>query len=141
MNALVLLYNIEKISTCFSNLTILSDSIFTYDTDKKIGNMIKELNIEIDLEIAKSLINDIDEKNYSNKTIILCLNKFKECLKKIEEILIKINEKLGYNQSLFLNFNWRKYKFDNDIENLKIYKKQFDDIYNKLLMLLHLHKN
>ena len=37
----------------------------------------------------------------------------------MERLLLEIHEKIGYNKKLLIAYNWRSYKFDNEIINIR----------------------
>jgi len=87
-----------------------------YDDDK-VYKCINELDIQKKL---KSIINYIEKAQYVNSFVKNEVEGIKEIIVKIEDQLNIINERLKYNKSLWILSSYRKYNFNNRINELSV---------------------
>lgn len=124
-----------KVSSSANGIYALISNISSFSNSSDIVNEIKELDIEISVKI---LVKMLKELNIQNKTGTFeeSYNSLRECLQNIENELGEIHHKLAFNSSLRLLSYFRKYKFHNSINRLKILKKQLDNRTNMFFNIL-----
>lgn len=127
---------------CLSILSGSVKSIYNLATSLKstnnieINKIIKELDIDNDVILIESLLQEIDIEKIHSKTIALCLNSIKELILEIEKTFDEINKRNNYNNSLWYGKSMREYKFDDLIESLKILKISLDNRKKNLFELI-----
>ena len=109
----IILYNIKILTQNIYNII----GYINHNPDIKLKEELMELDIEFKIKIVELLLNNI---NTDKIMVKLCLNGLSDCLSLIEKELINIKNKLKYNNSLYIFYNWRKYEFQSNMNILKI---------------------
>jgi len=119
---------------CISTLTVSTQSVYNLLSNikssvhtKDLTNVLKEMDLENDILILESIFKEIDLENHHTKTLALCLESLKVCVSEIENKLSEVNNRIIYNQSLWIASSMRSYVFDDIINSLKLLKLNLDN--------------
>jgi len=127
---------------CLGILSTSVKSIYNLASNLKatenmeIKKIIKELDIDNDVILIDSLLQEINIEKIHSKTIGLSLNNIKETILEIEKTFDEINKRETYNNSLWYGKGMRSYKFDDLIESLKILKVSLNNRKRNLFELI-----
>jgi hypothetical protein len=105
----------------------------------EITKLLKELDIDNDVILIESLLQEIDLTKIHSKTLAICLERLKECVLEIENDLKIINDRLTYNNSLWYGKSFRAYAFDDKIESLKLLKLNLDNRKKNLFEIIKIN--
>lgn len=132
---MALLFGKLGVDLTISCITSTSKSIYSLITTilsyKNENNIISEHIIKLDIIESINLFNAIILESYSNNnslspSIEMTINSMHDIIKKLENELHYINNKMEYNQSLYIFKGIRSCKFDNSIIRLSMLKEIFD---------------
>ncbi len=105
----------------------------------EITKLLKELDIDNDVILIESLLQEINLEKFHSKTLAICLERLKECVLEIENDLKIINDRLTYNNSLWYGKSFRTYAFDDKIESLKLLKLNLDNRKKNLFEIIKIN--
>ena len=91
-----------------------------------INKLLDELDLESEIILLKSLLNDIHIEKYHTQTLAICLTLMKKCILDIHQIIIQINDRVQYNNKLWYIVGSMAYKFDDISVKLISLTKKLD---------------
>ena len=113
---------LSNITSSASSICSLIKFIDTHSIHLDIINTIKELDIDTDIEGTDILLKELQPRlaeNVHTQSLAFHIKKIHDCICDMERLLLEIHEKIGYNKKLLIAYNWRSYKFDNEIINIR----------------------
>ena len=134
---------ISTLTSSAQNIYSLLSNITVHNNVKDVSKVIRKLDIRANVNIIESLLNEINLENFNKgekkdekqlETLQISIKNVSEIVSEIEILLRKIDNRLKYNSSLWLGVSYRKYAFDDIIEDLTekkdILKERVDILFN-----------
>jgi predicted nucleic acid-binding Zn-ribbon protein len=150
MDVVIGALSLGTITTVINSISSLSLNIYTLTTNIKLSKNIyhteiKEILMKTDLgatiKLLQTIIIDIPLYYNDNDSIIIALKNMQEIISDIEKSLREINNKIEYNNNIFLMKNLRSYDFKNELKELEIYINILEKRRDNLFKTLELFKN
>ena len=110
-----------------NGIQVVISNINKFSHINDVTNIIQELDLNNDIIILERLIKEININEQSTNTLRSCISTLTDCIISIEQLLNDIHTKITYNNSLWLFKSFRAYTFNNDIKQLEIFKKVFEN--------------
>jgi hypothetical protein len=132
---------------CVQTIFITTQEIYGFITTIKktthhvnISNLLIELDLEPEVIILQSLLNEIDIGYHHTQTLAYALKSLDECLTIILKILAEINKRIISNEKLWVTlYGYRCVKFDDLDEKLRFYKNNLDKRKKNLFEILKIN--
>ena len=142
ISANVIVGIISGITTTINGVYTIKDVINsnTSTGSKEVEQIMKDIDIEVKLKIIQLFLSELKITDNTPNTIIYCMNEIKNIITNIEKELNIINERLRYNQCLWIGSSIRAYKFHNCKIRLENYFKNLDQRYQLLISILSIEK-
>lgn len=150
MNVIVGALSLGTISTVINSISTLSMNIYSLSTNIKLSKNIyhkdvRDILIKTDLaatiKLLQNIIVDIPQYYDDNSSVIIALKNVQEIIIDIEKELRLINQKMQYNNNIYLMKNFRSYDFRSELGSLEMYVNILEKRRDNLFKTLELFKN
>jgi hypothetical protein len=150
MNVIVGALSLGTISTVINSISTMSMNIYSLSTNIKLSKNIyhkdvRDMLIKTDLaatiKLLQNIIIDIPQYYDDNSSVIIALKNVQEIIIEIEKELRMINQKMHYNNNIYLMKNFRSYDFKNELGSLETYINVLEKRRDNLFKTLDLFKN
>ena len=150
MNVIVGALSLGTISTIINSISSMSMNIYSLSTNIKLSKNIyhkdvREILIKTDLaatiKLLQNIIVDIPQYYDDNSSVITALQNVQDIIIDIEKELRIINQKMQYNNNIYLMKNLRSYDFKSELTNLETYINVLEKRRDNLFKTLELFKN
>ena len=109
---------IHCLTTSVKGIYSLLSSIGTHDGATDVNIHLKRLDLESKIRLVDCIIKDI--RAVETNTLAMCISDIKESLTNLEQILQAINERIKYNNSIWVCRSFRSYGFTDILPQLDI---------------------
>lgn len=150
MNVIVGALSLGTISSVINSISTMSMNIYSLSTNIKLSKNIyhkdvRDKLIKTDLaatiKLLQNIIIDIPQYYDDNSSVIIALKNVQEIIIEIEKELRMINQKMQYNNNIYLMKNFRSYDFKNELSSLETYINVLEKRRDNLFKTLDLFKN
>ena len=150
MNVIIGALSLGTISTVINSISTMSMNIYSLSTNIKLSKNIyhkdvRDILIKTDLaatiKLLQNIIIDIPQYYDDNSSVIIALKNVQEIIIEIEKELRMINQKMQYNNNIYLMKNFRSYDFKNELSSLETYINVLEKRRDNLFKTLDLFKN
>jgi hypothetical protein len=150
MNVIVGALSLGTISSVINSISTMSMNIYSLSTNIKLSKNIyhkdvRDILIKTDLaatiKLLQNIIIDIPQYYDDNSSVIIALKNVQEINIEIEKELRMINQKMQYNNNIYLMKNFRSYDFKNELSSLETYISVLEKRRDNLFKTLDLFKN
>jgi len=150
MNVIVGALSLGTISSVINSISTMSMNIYSLSTNIKLSKNIyhkdvRDMLIKTDLaatiKLLQNIIIDIPQYYDDNSSVIIALKNVQEIIIEIEKELRMINQKMQYNNNIYLMKNFRSYDFRSELNSLETYINVLEKRRDNLFKTLELFKN
>ena len=128
METMLSIFGIGAIASIVNSITTLSANMINIMSNvnfsqsiytKDINMLLKQTDVKKTVELLQTMIEERIQYNLTSKTVHLALANVEEIIRNITNILNDVNNKIMYNESLYIFKNWRSYTFSDELDELK----------------------
>jgi hypothetical protein len=145
MQAAISILSLSTISTLINSISSLSINIYSLSSSIKLSkntyhsdiiSLLIRTDLESTIKLLDSIITEIPHFYNSSMSILISLKNVQEIIIQIELLLKQINNKMNYNNNIYLLKNLRSYSFCDELKNLEILievlEKRKDNLFKTL---------
>ena len=110
--------------------------IYNYNVPH-VNKLIEKLDIQMKIEIVKSLFETNNNSSKLNNTLVIALNNLQNISKTIEKELKEIEEQVEYSKTIYFAY-FRECPYAQNLENLITHSKILDNRLDLVIKLLGL---
>ena len=150
MNVIIGALSLGTISTIINSISSMSMNIYSLSTNiklskniyhKDVRNILIKTDLAATIKLLQNIIVDIPQYYDDNSSVITALQNVQEIIIDIEKELRMINQKMQYNNNIYLMKNLRSYDFKSELTNLETYINVLEKRRDNLFKTLELFKN
>jgi hypothetical protein len=150
MEAVIGTVGVVTLGSVVNSVTILSSSVYNLITNIKLTKHIHQpeltkiltkTDMVATINLLNGVISEIPDFFTNSMSVIIALKNVQEIIESIESELKEINNKLSYNQTLYVMSNWRSYDFKEHLDSIECKISVLDRRKDNLFKTLELFKN
>jgi hypothetical protein len=108
---------------------------------KEVKQIIEESDLEVKIKTIQLIINDINVNENTSLALQHCIKSIKDVINDISEELEKINNRIKYNDNLWVGSAIRAYGFHGASKRLNGHIKKLESRYKDLITLITLENS
>ena len=141
---------VVTLGSVVNSVTIVSSSVYSLITNIKLTKHIHQPEITkiltksdmvATINLLNAVISEIPESFMNSISVIMALKNVQEIIENIEFELKEINNKLSYNNNLYVMSNWRSYDFKENLNSIELKVSILDRRRDNLFKILEVFKN